>query len=758
MSKVKYRLVAGSNTEIEFDYIHPVTKKRVRRKLEITETKAEALCTLMNYIIENNLKEDKLIKFLIEDPMYEESVDYYIQHINTLYFNYNTKDDYTDYELEVNNLFNSSFDDTPDINLCLLGKAGVGKSSLIKKISIFADTEINFPFVDTSRTSTFSAEYCFGPTKRHHTFAVAFINSEIINSRIEECIERSVYKAISLSIVSSKETTIEKKDDTIISSFYNDPTQIFDIRLLFGKHIRKSSKNYSLSKNSANISRWNTISNYCNQIAQSTIGEKYITDNNEINYFQEKYTELIKSENKNATKELYTQLIVYIQDQIKLQRDSILSKLHDNRSINNIDSTDTMFSCNINNFTEGTFKDFISIFTSKNIEYFGNSLLPFIYKMRIEIPYNHQISNNVSSIRSRFIDTVGVAHANESTGGFEKSTQLTLEDIDAVIIVDDSRLNMSNDTGVILKHIKSRIGYQKIYFAMSFYDEFTKEQFDPEDDIDEQKTEYLSTIQKDKIEEYLDDNHYSQKLVERVDNSAIFYLEGLKYANDKLSSIGYQALNNMLNQIRVDIDISKNSMSVCKIIPNKPIVEYDYKKLSLIYLTVHNEFIKSQEAIYLSNPPHFKTTEALTRRLKNKETSFYGARTLKPVDDLYNSFVIHLNDYIMTPQTTNITGDTTDHIDSCIADLKSLLTDKLSLLVKRQFFNSAMLEEWNQLYLDYSSGVDYRRRTGIIKNENEIAPSIESYLNSNYTEHIINDIESLFRTCIFEFEKKIFSN
>ena len=752
MDLVKTRPVANSPSEMEFDYIHPATSKRVRRKIKITPSNAEMVCKLLNTIIENNQTLDEIQRTLFEDPLYMESADLFIKACRILYFDYNADQEYFDYESEITKKLNDKFIEVPDINISFLGKAGVGKSSIIRKMSIFSDTNINFPFVDTSRTSTYSAEYCFTTEKHYYQFAVAFMSEVSISNRLEECIERGIYKSIS---VSAKETVIsDSPEDDILFAFYTDPAQLFDIRLCLGKHIKTSSKNYSLDKNRTTVERWKYIAQSCMKIAQKVIGSNSISES-DISFYQEKFSEYIKSEDTNEIQEHYNELINYLKNQLSEERANIIAAIENNPCIRDIENDYEILSCKIIEFNSESFKDFISVFTSKKIESFGNSLLPIINKMRIELPYNSKISEVVKAIKIRCYDTVGIAHTTETKGGFEKSTQLKLENIDAIIVADDSRLNMSNDTGVIIKHISARVDHRKIYFALTFFDEFTKEQFDPDEDINEQKIDYLLTIQKEKISEYLEESDYSKSLVGRVQKNAIFYLSGLEYSKTEISTDGYNELTQMLNQIRMDVEISKSKKKVCKKYPSFPIVKYDYKKLSILYSIAYSEFNKLQEDIYFTNPPHFKTTEALTRRLKDKETCFYGARILKPVDNLYNALITQLDEFITTPISINLTGENSDDVELVIGELKSFITDKISTLVNQRFFTKEMLDTWERLWRDGDSGVDYRRRRGIITAENIIAPTIEEYLKSNNTNHFINNLENLINDCILEFEKKL---
>lgn len=752
MDSVKTRPVANSHNEMEFDFIHPHTNKRVRRKIKITPSNAEMVCKLLDVIIEHNHTLDEIQRTIFEDPLYMDSADFFIKTCKTLYFDYNIEQEYIDYESEVTMKLNKIFIDIPDINISFLGKAGVGKSSIIRKMSTFSDTNINFPFVDTSRTSTYSAEYCFSPEKHSYQFAVAFMNEVSIINRLEECIERGINKAISQ--FSKDNDKIDSLEDQIITAFYTDPAQIFDIRLCFGKHIKKTSKNYGLDKNRTIVDRWNQIVKSCKDIAGILIGYSTISES-DISFYQEKFSEFIKSEKTNEIQELYKKLVEYVKEQVAQEKATIIKAVENNPCIRDIEHDSDVLSCRIIEFSTESFKNFISVFTSKNIESFGNSLLPLTYKMRIELPYNSKISDVVKAKKIRCFDTVGIAHTTDTKGGFEKSTQLKLENIDGIIIADDSRLNMSNDTGVIIKHISARVDYRKIYFALTFFDEFSKEQFDPDEDINEQKIDYLLSIQKEKITEYLEESNYSKSLVERVQKSAIFYLSGLKYSNTETFSNGYLELNQMLDQIRKNVEISKNKNKVCKVNPSLPIVKYDYKKLSILYSLAYNEFNSLQRDLYFNNPPHFKTTEALTRRLKEKETCFYGARILKPVDDLYNSLITQLDEFITEPLSVNLTGEEPDDVELVIGELKSFITDKISTLIKQRFFTEEMIDKWKKLWLDSGSGVDYRRRQGIINTENLIAPTIEAYLKANSSTHLVDELEVLINECILEFEKNL---
>jgi len=60
------------------------------------------------------------------------------------------------------------------IKILLLGQFGVGKSTIIKNMSNIAE-EIDFPVVDTSRTTTYETTYIFKDSRKYHDFKFAVL-------------------------------------------------------------------------------------------------------------------------------------------------------------------------------------------------------------------------------------------------------------------------------------------------------------------------------------------------------------------------------------------------------------------------------------------------------------------------------------------------------------------------------------------------------------------------------------------------------
>lgn len=736
---VKKRII--SSEEIEFDYVHPNAKKRVRRKITASEAESEIILYLLNLVLEEKISIEKCEELIKTDPAYNKFGESLLKTINTLYYDYDEKHIYIDEEAIVEDSLSNILGLHSDINICFLGRAGIGKSSIIRKLSDFSNTDINFPFVDTSRTTTFSTKYYFTEEKVWYKMGVSFIPDLIMKTYIEEALERGISRALSFK------SDVADEEDSIVSSINSDSVN-FNVKLLLGNYVKKSSKNYD--ENQPHIKRWNTIVEYCKAIAFD-ITKHASVEEHSMDFYRERLSTMIKSNDDNPVKRKYIELCEYVFSYVFEQKNNLIKKIENSECIKKIeieDKEDSFFAVEYNLNNLEAFSEMISILVSKSYKNYNNSLLPFINTMKTEIPYNKHIADK--SISLCCFDTVGIAHGNDSSSGFRNSTELQFDDMNAVIIVDDSRASMNNDVSVILKHIFSRLDYKKIYFALTFYDELSKEEFDPEEDMDEQKKQYLINIQKSKILEYLDDNVTSIPFSERVVTKN-FYLSGLK----NNGADGLEGIDKMLKIIRQDSEIYHNTNKVCKDDKTKPLLIYDNKILAIIYDDIQNKFIKSQEDIYITNPPHYKTTEALTRRLMNKEKSFQGKKLLKPVDDLYDVIISQVKKYLLNPSSFNIIGETDEDKRQCLENLNTFITDKLSSYVKQLFFSPKMLEIWNQLWSDCGAGVDYRRRTGIIKAETMISPNISDFLQDNNSSHMLATLDRFISDSITEYEKKI---
>lgn len=736
---------------VEVDYKNPSTNKRIRRKIKSTKYQAQLLEKLLETILNHNLNESSTVQLIRTNNFYAPFSEYLENAINLVYFNY---------------LKNSAADTASDIvnhymplnygaNFCLLGKAGVGKSTLIKKLSCFWNNEdISFPFTDTSRTTTYPTDYCFVPKEKDFKFFVHFISDATLNLHLNECIERAINKMIDLNFIHPN--SADNEMDQIFEAFVTDPTQSFDIRYSLGKYIKTTSSAYSNKENGELIDFWKKLHSKFNNLIEA-IKEIANLPNGDASYYQLLYSDALKQKENNDIRNAYTSIYDYIYSRIlslrqkiienvlknPIVKNPIIDNLSENHQINSNMTTSFLY-CELDNESSEDFYKFIQIFTAKKAKFWGNSLFNLVSHLRIEISLNQQVKDTLPQKDFAFViqDTIGIAHTNDKNGGFENSTQLKTDNLDAIILIDDSRFNGDNNIAAILQHLAARIDIKKIHFAFSFFDELIKEDFD-EDDLNAEKINYLISTETNSIRNTIQNETQTTTLIQKLHSDETCFLAGLTNANDFVS---VQNFINMLIRKKLS---ENNDFKMFKPDPNKAFIEYDYRKIPLLYDKASRKYHIQQNEIYMVQPPHYKTTEALTRRLAIGETYFCGARVLKPVDDLYNQLITSLSDYIDNPQSINIASTDNPKIAvEIIAQLKALITEELRKDINAKFLNSDAIAKWKNLWLLTGIGSDFVRRKGIIAEEKNIAPDIDCYLSSTVKEHLIDTIQEAFENSI----------
>ena len=752
-NKVASREVPNMPGYYEFDYKNPQTNQRVRRKIETEQYEAQLLKDLLEMVLTNNLCEEATIELIRTNIFYSLYSEFLEDAIRIVYYNYIKNEDASIIEIEsMRDTLLTTVHPLSDYkaNYCFLGKAGVGKSTIIRKMSPYWNNEaIPFPFTDTSRTTTFQADYCFVPKISDYRFIVILNPKFITELHINECIERAINKMIEIKLHSEEQ---EDDIDEVFNAFVTDPTQTFDIRYSLGRYIKTSSPAYKKPEFQELIRFWRNL--YCQ--FRDIIGYLKIkpTDSNsDALYYKLKYSDAIKgTSDDEGIRNAYNYILQLINERMDAVKERIICDLRNNPIVYdfNEDITDSYvpyISCKLDTVNSEDFYRFIQVFTTKHFSYFGKSLFNTVNHLRIELPLNPALSLPRKEFSFVVQDTIGIAHSNESNGGFENSTSLRTDNVDAVVLIDDSRLNGDNNITAILSHLAARMDINRISFAFTFFDDLKKADFDEEDDIDEQRKVYLRSTEANAIRNTITDPMQIATLTHKLETKDTVFMSNLMSAND------YSSVQELINSLIGRNLRSDSKYDIYKKDPAGQIVIYDYRKLPLLYGKAVETFTKQQNNIYYVNPPHFKTTEALTNRLSRGIPSFHGARLLTPVDDLYNAIIVALSSYIEAPM--NINFEANDEVKSAVInEIKAKITEKLRGSIKNKFFSSKVSSTWRQLYMESGTGSDLRRRNGIISTEMEIAPDIEKYLSSTLQEHIIDTIEAAFTSTIEEFERE----
>ncbi len=91
-------------------------------------------------------------------------------------------------------------------------------------------------------------------------------------------------------------------------------------------------------------------------------------------------------------------------------------------------------------------------FASTESENFTRIVTPLVKEIRIEVPYNDFLDEEIKDKIISITDTIGFKHRKqENTKSLEGSTNLFYNEFDIITIVDSAKQSMNSTTGSIFR-------------------------------------------------------------------------------------------------------------------------------------------------------------------------------------------------------------------------------------------------------------------------------------------------------------------
>ena len=748
MKEIKINIIKENEGIFKFDIRQDIYRTRI--SIKCSEEIAEHIKNGILFVNQNPEfidLENKFVKEALRNEIYKfyntsssqnsyETIDYIVNKIAIILISLNKKKKKllnrpaASFLKELNNSNNSL------IKILLLGQFGSGKSTVIKKLSDI-DDKIDFPVVDTARTTVHDTHYIFKKySDGHYSFFIDFKTNEKIHNLLNDAYYRSSDKIFN-GIINGYD--IQKIRDLAMEEFVNDPNQIFKIEYVLGKYYKSDNSKRNIEEKKAQVKFWDTEFKNIYSICEQYIIQNTINGNNNTILKKCLYDDFIK-DNLYTEKinNLIQNMVIILNEKMKeiciKQEEKGLGKIiYD-------ESKECIIGFKCEDYDVSKIADYIYPFSSTNIKYFTKILTPLVDMIVIEVPYNKNLEENLTNNKICITDTIGFEHRKaDDTNSLEGSTEYKFNDFDIIGVVDKATSSMSGTTENILRELYHNANKSKIMILYTFYDEFTKKDF--EDDND--KKIFLKDLQKTTIKK-IDENELVNKFIDSLNSEVrTIFLSGLcEGEGSNFNDCINRTLRNINNNFKNLYDFKKLEVNNRK----NDLIEYDYKKLLLVFNKIRDEYIKQQKNIYIYNYPHYKTTEALTKRLSQGETYFIGSsKNLKPVDDFCSTVMNCIDNFIKNPIYINFNEKDTieNHKYKVIDWFKEEISTKIKILAKK-FFVEDRLKAWNILYMYSGLSSDSRRRTGIMEEFQKILPELIDYSN-NFADNWINEIEGIFK-------------
>lgn len=628
------------------------------------------------------------------------------------------------------------------IKTLLLGQCGYGKSTIIKALSNYGE-EVDFPVIDTSRTTSYTTHYIFKrDAASGFRFSVDFKDEEKIFNLVSDGVYRAVDK-----IFNSLEDNDDKYKtrDKAMHEFVNDPNLLFKIEYILGKYYKTEQTEKRESKEEQ-TKFWDGIFERIYSCCKAFYFGDYKVD-------EELGSGLFKKNLKDEfirNEDSIDMLDEITLDLVEKLRNKLLEicKEQEEKNLGSIEiDGDSIVGFKVDNYDVQNISDYIVPFASTDSKYFTKIVTPLVERMVIEVPYNSKIESGYKNKVICMTDTVGFEHSKtEDSKSLEGSTDYKYNAFDIIAVVDKATGSMSGTTENILNELYNNANKSKIMILYTFYDEFSKKDFED----DEDKKIYLLNLQNTTIRK-LDDESLSTKFAEELSqkNRTLFLANLL--IPDKKSECMDNVLFNLEQRFEGLYDFKKFDVIDNK----KSLIDFNYSKLVLVFNKARETYINQQYDIYMGDYPHYKTTEALTNRLSNGGTYFIGStKTLKPIDDFCSTMMSDIDKFIKNPRSINfeIKDTIQNHQQKVLDWFKEEVSSEIKTISK-EYFVDMRRSSWRELYMYYGTGSDYKRRQGIMMELNEILPPLITE-NNTFADKWIERIERIFEEVLHKMKNQ----
>jgi hypothetical protein len=732
----KVTLKKVTSGEYEINFMNPRWQTRVRRKIKTDRISAEKIQKALEFIMESSELQEAHMADIVKqrlslDESFRSDLDILWPYIYDLFYKRDTPA-YSTSGSDDNNFINNCIpipDDYPKV--LITGSYGTGKSMLLNYLLKYYSDAI-FPIEDASEAANYTCDYIL-KKKCNNTFifAASFLSREAVKFQIECAIDRAVDAIINLAFETSdvnNEIIKNNEEDAVINSFITDPDNLFDMRLIIGGYYKPSSELRLKEDKKEQVKCWSAVYGFIVKIAEDAdINSSVICDeiklypdiNSAKEFIQSKYYDYVHDAYHDEYSD-YNKLISFILNETAKNTDQILGSIMADASIHEIalerDSDHWLsgFSCSIKDFSGKCFRSLISPFVSRDPSCFSKLLTCLVNKMRIEVPYKDALAEDIKNTPVVFTDTIGISSLTN-----ENNMSSGLCNYDVITIVDNSTYIMGTGTQGIIRYLTDRVLPDKIFMVYTHFDEFDKDVLiNKDNEAADEKIRYLLNIQSNAIKSIIKGSTTDPYRFIKELKGKTFFMSKSNESNDFITSI-INYIKSSEDYLSVDAD-------------QWPVVEYDYKKLALIFFKdIYSKYFYKERDIYEKNPPDHKDTENLIKRLMNGETCFYSSVKPTPVDDFYSIIIDSLNQFIMNPKNTHFKQTNKNHKDKLLGKLKELIFEEIRRIVVYEFINPVTKKKWKDLYMISGIGSDYYRRKGILTALSEIIPDMYSYLSFN---------------------------
>lgn len=344
------------------------------------------------------------------------------------------------------------------------------------------------------------------------------------------------------------------------------------------------------------------------------------------------------------------------------------------------------------------FMKVITRFSSNYAPLFGRLLTPLVNGIRVSGPFQPQWTNE--PVRLVLIDGEGLGHTPKSMSTLSTHVTQRLDEVDAVLLVDNATQPMQAAPVGALKSIAVSGKPAKLHFLFTHFDQVKGDNLPT---FSEKEEHVLASIEN--VLSSISDEIgpiYERALRQRLDR-ARFFVGDIQEPLKPGKRSGHRAIE----QFRSLIALLTSPEIVAEGGPNKPV--YDRMNLSLAVTEAAKAFHSKWRGLLgldASGGQHWTRIKALTRRLAEGWGDEYD--TLKPVADLLYELQRQISLMLQRPVRWESGEPDDDGKQAIILAISNAITEKLMQLTRQRLADDVRVG-WQTAYVQRGVGSTFIR-------------------------------------------------
>lgn len=377
----------------------------------------------------------------------------------------------------------------------------------------------------------------------------------------------------------------------------------------------------------------------------------------------------------------------------------------------------------------------VTRFSSNYAPLFGRLLTPLVNGIRVSGPFEPAWAGD--PVRLVLVDGEGLGHSPKSVATLSTHVATQLEQVDAVLLVDNAKQPMQAAPVAALKSIAVSGNAMKLHLVFTHFDQVSGANLPTFSSREEHVLASVENVLKAIGDEL---GPAAERILRRRVDEARFFVGGIHETLDSKKKTDARAIR----QFEALLGLLTHPESAALSGPSRPV--FDRMNLSLAVTEAAKAFhTRWRGLLGLDMNPdapkeHWTRVKALTRRLAEGWTDQYDS--LQPVADLRNQLQVQL--YLMVQRPVRWEGGEPDDDEkqALIDTMSNAITNKLIELTRRRLAEDVRLG-WQDAYAQHGRGSSFTRARIIAADVYDRGAPIPTVSASPDQNRFLRDVASL---------------